>query len=136
VEIPTPLRFRLVALGFALGAAIHLTALLSPAFVGFIGSSSPPWRHALFTAIDGTVAAAMLWRPPILAVALAVMLAQQISTHGRRAWLWWAHDGRLDWYSLGLLAFILYALVAVVADLRARRRDKTAQLESSNAPRN
>jgi hypothetical protein len=70
----------------------------------------------------------------MLSVALAILFAQQMSTHGRRLWRWWTDDGRVDFYSFGLLAFILYALVAVVVDLRARRHDTGAQLESSDAP--
>jgi hypothetical protein len=118
--IVAPLRFRVLAAGFALGAASHLTALLVPSFADAIGSMSPAWRHALFASIDATLALALMIRPPLLLIGLLLLLGQQLSTHGMRAWQWWAVDRQFDWYSLALVVFIASAVIAVFHDLRTR----------------
>jgi hypothetical protein len=108
----TPLRFRLISAGFVLGAAAHLGSLLVPRFGAAIGVVAPAWRNALFTFIDAAFAIAILRRPPLLIFALALFLVQQLTTKGVLVWQW-AMQGRVAWIALGVLAFLIYAVVVV-----------------------
>jgi hypothetical protein len=120
-RLRAPLRFRLAALGFALGATAHFVAFVALAFGREFIPGYPGWRHALFTGIDATLAWGLIRRPLILAVALPLFFAQQLSSHGVEAWRAWAADRRVDWYSLVVLGFILFATVSVVHDCWRRR---------------
>ena len=109
----------MIAIGFGLGAIVHLAALVIPAFGVAVGVVAPAWRNALFTFIDATLGWAMLRRPPILMVALPLFLAQQVSKKGVNAWRL-AGEGQIDWLSLLVLGFLLYAVVAVARDVSLR----------------
>lgn len=66
------------ALLFAMGALFHAATLLDPT----LGDPSPPWRHALFLAINATFAG-LFWRKPRwLMLAYAPLAAQQCYSHG------------------------------------------------------
>ena len=68
----------LLALGFGAGALFHLVSLVRPD----IGSFSPPWRHALFVAVNLLFAWAMLRPPRWLVVPAAILVVQQGYGHG------------------------------------------------------
>jgi hypothetical protein len=120
--MPSPLRFRLLAALIALGAVFHaatfLRAALGPAHV----LNESVWRHLLFVFIDGGIAVALLYRPPLLVPALALFLCQQTSTHGIQLWRQWSAGHTIDWLSLGVLVNIAFALAAVLQERRGRSR--------------
>jgi hypothetical protein len=116
-----PLRFRIIAIGFVIGALAHFGALVIPGFAVAVDAVSPAWRNALFTFIDLGLAWGALKRPPIMAVAMPLMFLQQLTTHGLHAW-WLAREGRIDWLSLVVLAFVGYAVVVVWMDRASRKR--------------
>ncbi len=70
VRLPVPL--------FAAGALFHVATLLDPS----LGEPSPPWRHALFVAINALYATLFALRPRWLAWAYAPLAAQQLLSHG------------------------------------------------------
>jgi hypothetical protein len=79
---------------FITGALFHLYAL-------FAADSSPPWRHALFAAINLGVAWAC-WRQPRWFIwAFAPLLLQQLYSHGTDFARTWPE--RIDWQSLVVL---------------------------------
>lgn len=119
-----PLRFRIIAIGFVIGALAHFGALVIPGFGAAMDLVSPPWRNALMAFIDLGLAWGALQRRPIMAIALPLFFVQQLTTHGRHAW-WLAREGRVDWLSIVVLGFVLYAVIVIWVDL-ARRKSRTA----------
>jgi hypothetical protein len=100
-----------LALGFAAGALFHLASLVRPD----LGSPSPPWRHAIFVAVNLFFGGAMLRPPRWLVVPAAVLVAQQGYGHGADL-LAAARVGRLDVQSaVTLLVLPFVAWVAVRA---------------------
>lgn len=120
-----PLRFRIIAIGFALGAFVHFAAMVIPGFGVAVGVVAPVWRNALFTFIDAVLAWAALKRPPILAVAMPLIFLQQLSTKGVAAWQL-AREGRFPWLHILVLGFILYSVIVVWRD-RAQRKSGTTK---------
>jgi hypothetical protein len=114
----TQLRFRLISIGFAIGAAYHIAAIVLPRFSLSGGSFTPWWRDALFTIIDLALGYAALKRPPILIPAMFLLLLQQLSTHGVRLWHM-AAQGRIDWLSALVLVFLVFSLVTLILDRRS-----------------
>ena len=104
---PPPWIFALLAAGFAVGAVYHLAALADPA----LDPSSPPWRHGLFVAINLLCMAGMLRRPRGFALLFALLTAQQVFSHGARAWAMWRDARRVDQASL----VVLLAMPAILA---------------------
>ena len=95
---------------FVVAALAHLYALFS-------ADPSPPWRHALFVAIN-LVAAWGCWRRPRWFIwPFALLLLQQLYSHGHdlaQAW-----PARIDWRSL---LVVIWLPIVAVALWRGRRR--------------
>lgn len=72
----TPKIFFVFALVFTCTALFHTLG----AFLAL--DSSPPWRHALFACINATCVYGVLIRPRWFVYAFAVLLVQQIYSHG------------------------------------------------------
>ena len=90
---PNDKRSVVMAALFALAGAYHLFGFFFPALV----ASSPPWRHALFVAINAAGASLMLKRPPWMIYPFAVLTAQQLYdqfTYGEKSWLALRHFAR------------------------------------------
>jgi hypothetical protein len=112
---------QVVAAGFAIAALYHAAALAWPE----LAESSPPWRHALFVAINGAMAAGMLLRPRAFTAIFAALVVQQIVSHGSRALSVWRTEGRVDWPSAIVLVAVPIALALLVrAALSTRGRDR------------
>ncbi len=111
------LRIALVA-GFALAAAYHAIALAWPG----IAEPSPAWRHALFAGVNAAFAAGFARPPRWFPVAVALLGAQQIASHGAYALGVWRAEGRLDWASVVVLLAVPLAMAVAVADARTRAR--------------
>jgi len=99
--------FAVIAAFFAVAAAFHAAALVRPE----LAPPSPPWRHALFVAINAALGAGVLLRPRGFAVAFGLVTAQQLYSHGAYALSVWQHEGRVDWAS----ALVLAAMPAIFA---------------------
>jgi hypothetical protein len=108
--------FVVIAAFFAVAAAFHAAALLRPD----LAEPSPPWRHALFVAINAAAAAGVLWRPPGFVIAFALFTAQQLYSHGAYAIDVWRDERRLDWASVIVLVAMPIVLAMLIADARAR----------------
>jgi hypothetical protein len=99
----------IVSASFVVGALFHLYYL-------FAADTSPPWRNALFAAINLGVAWGC-WRQPRWFIwAFGLLLLQQLYSHGSdfaQAW-----PERIDWRSL----LVLVAMPAVAFALWRSRR--------------
>jgi len=67
-----------LAAAFLFGAVMHGRALVQPP----AAPDSPPWRHALFLALNLVCVAGFLRRPWYFLPAFVVLAIQQGSTHG------------------------------------------------------
>ena len=73
--------FALVALAFVITAGIHLARGIAPP----PGDDAAAARHALFVAINLAAAAGVLLRPRWFAAPFALLVLQQLGSHGGRA---------------------------------------------------
>lgn len=91
---------------FGLGALFHLYALFAP-------DSSPPWRHVLFGGINLGVAWGCWRRPRWFIAAFALLLFQQLYSHGTDLAQAWPE--RVDWRSLVVLVWLPLVGLALLA---------------------
>jgi hypothetical protein len=110
------LAFYSLAVAFVAAAAVHGAALIAPG----VDPTSPPWRHALFVAINLGCALGFVARPRWFIAPFALLVVQQLVSHGGQAWRAWCQRGRLDVASLAVLAAMPFALGLLVADRRGR----------------
>ena len=106
--------FAVLAFAFALAALFHLAAVVAPS----IAEPSPPWRHALFAAINAAAAAGMLKRPRAFVFAFAALTAQQLYSHGTYGVDVWRREARIDWASVVVVIAMVTVTMTVIADLR------------------
>jgi len=99
-----------VALVFVVTALFHVVAILSPT----LAPGAPPWRHALFVALNASVAIGLVWRPPGFVVGFALLTLQQLYSHGLDMWEAWHADGRVDWMSLAVVVVMPAVLFALL----------------------
>jgi hypothetical protein len=109
---------RVAAVLFMSAAAYHAFGLVRPDLV----VPSPPWRHALFIAINAGLAAALVKRVRGLLLIILALTLQQLYSHGTYAWQVWATERRLDWASVVVLLGLPALLLAVAADDRSRAK--------------
>jgi hypothetical protein len=122
---PVLLRFRLISVGFAIGAVVHCAELCAR-LLGASPPAYPLWRHALFIGIDTALAVLAPLAPRRLWLPLAALLLQQSFTHGRVAWSTWQHGHRLAWVDALVVLFLGLSTLAAT-DFRWRRRTARAR---------
>lgn len=109
--------FWLFSAGFCVAAIFHLAALIDPT----LGEPAPPWRHVLFAAINVAAAVGMARRPRGFVLAFAVLLAQQLYSHGTALVSTCRSDHRVDWASVVVLVVMPAAFALLVRDARVSR---------------
>jgi hypothetical protein len=110
-----------IAAAFVVAAGVHVVALVrTDAHDG-----SPPWRHALFAAIDLAVAAGVARRPRAFWVAFAALTLQQLHSHGGEALRSWRDAERVDWASIVVVVGMPIVLAMLIRDARARSPKQT-----------
>jgi len=107
--------FRVAAGLFTVAACFHAACLVDPG----LGEPSPPWRHAVFLGINLGAAAGLLFRPRWFFFAFALLLGQQLASHGMDGWRVWTEERRIDWASIAVLAGMPLVAVALT---RERKR--------------
>jgi len=110
-----PWLFRGLALGFLCAAAFHAACIVDAA----LGEPSPPWRHALFIAVNVGVAIGTLWRPGWFLFVFALFAGQQLASHAMDGWRAFSVEQRVDWASL-----VVVLGVPVVFFALARERER------------
>ena len=116
--------FALVACGFLCGAAYHAVGLFGdPARV----EPSPPWRHAVFIAVNLGCALGVAFRPRWFVAAFALLVAQQVASHGMYAWRVLRAEGRIDGASVIVLVTMPAVLFLLARDARRRGSADPAQ---------
>ena len=93
-----------VSASFVAGALFHL-------YYSFAPDPLPPWRHALFVAINLGAAWGCFRQPPWFIWPFTLLLLQQLYSHGRdfaQAW-----PGHIDWQSLVVLVWMPLVAVAL-----------------------
>ena len=123
--------FRVGAAAF-LGAAIyHLAAVLIPPFAAVAYPYGYPlWRHALFIAINVSVAWLFLKQSPWVIWPVALMTLQIYNGHGRYAWMAWSRESRIAWIDLLTVAGASVLLLLLVA---ARNSKSSSRVPSARA---
>jgi hypothetical protein len=88
--------FRVGAAAFLLAAAYHLAAILIPPFGAYAYPATyPVWRHALFIAINVSVAWVLLRQSRWAIWLVGLMTLQIYNGHGRHAWVAWTRESRI-----------------------------------------
>ena len=114
-----PIRFVVLAAGFAGAALYHLAALTIPAFAKTAYAPSYPWwRHIVFIAIDVLVANLVLVRPGWLIWLYLVLTVQVIQGHGTRAWRTLFQQHRVNWIDAFTVLGVLFGLAVLYIDRR------------------
>jgi hypothetical protein len=111
----SPVRLRLIATGFVAGALVHTAWLLATVLHREVLPGYPAWRHALFAAVDFTIACVAVCYPRLLVLPLVAVPGQQLSTHGVQAWHAWADQHELRAYDLAVLGFLIVAVAVSAA---------------------
>lgn len=106
--------FRLCAAGLVAAAVYHAVGFFDPALV----EPAPPWRHALFIAINLGAAAGFLVRPRFFVWLFALLAAQQLWGHGVYGLEVWRTEHRIDWASIIVLVAMPLLLALLVRDAR------------------
>lgn len=116
-----PVRFCVMAAGFAGAALYHLAALEIPAFArSAYAPTYPVWRHLVFIGINVTTAYFMLLRPRWFFWACLVFSVQVMQGHGVRLWRTWFDLQRIQWVDFVTVCFVLLGLVLLYLDRRER----------------
>jgi hypothetical protein len=105
---------RLLALGLLLAAAYHVVAI--------VNGSAAAGRHALFVAIN-LLFAAGFWRPfRGFVVLVALLVVQQLVSHGQTLLRVLEAEQRVDWPSVIVLIAMPLAIAVLVLESRSRRK--------------
>ncbi len=110
--------FVAIAVGLAVAGTFHLAALAAPS----IAEPSPPWRHALFAAINFAFAVGMVKRPRGFAFAFAALTLEQLYSHGTYGVDVWRREARVDWASVVVVVAMPIVVVLLARDARARAK--------------
>ena len=105
--------FRLVSIGFTLGAIEHAVGLVGMAFGWHMYANYPWWRHAAFTCVDGGIAWLAIRRPARVVIPLGAMLIEQIATNGVYAYDALTREHRIEWPVWIVLPLIAMAFAVV-----------------------
>jgi hypothetical protein len=134
--VKTPLRFRLIAAGFLLGATVHGAELVGLTFHHTLRPDYPAWRHALFVVLEVSIAAIAVTQPNALWVAVVAFLGQQLTTHGVDVWQAWFDRRQIDWLSVVTLAFLVLAAAVALKHrfIEKKQGDLAAQARRGEVP--
>jgi len=112
--------YRAGVAAFVAAALYHLAAVLIPPF-GAVAypSTYPLWRHALFIAIDVSMAWLLLKQVRWVVWLVALLTLQIYNGHGRYAWMAWTRESRIQWIDLLTVVGVTILLVLLIA---ARQR--------------
>jgi hypothetical protein len=117
-----------------LGAAIyHLAAVLIPPFAAVAYPYGYPlWRHALFIAINVSVASMFLKRSPWVIWMVALMTLQIYNGHGRYAWMVWSRESRIAWIDVLTVVGATVLLLLLVAARDPKRSSHVPSVRASS----
>jgi hypothetical protein len=107
--------FPLIAVAAALAALWHMAGILGLNH----HTRFPPWRHAIFVAVDLGAAWYLLHRPRWGLPLFILLAVQQSISHGSSLFRHW-RAGQPDWMSLVVLAIIYATLGLLMVDNRYR----------------
>ena len=114
-----PLRFRILAAGFAGAALYHLAARAIPTFArAAYAPTYPLWRHIVFIVINVLAGYFMLLRPRWFFWIFAVFVVQVLQGHGVRLWRTWVDLHRIQWVDLVTVSGVLLGLLLLYRDKR------------------
>ena len=106
---------RVAAILFVVAALFHLFRV----FVPQAGDPSGTLRHAVFAGINLACVYGLWRRPPLFKYPFALLVVQQVWSHGGAAWAAWAERSEVDVVSLVIVVLMPAALVALWLDTSA-----------------
>ncbi len=104
--------FWVLSFCFGCGAVFHTIAAAVPT----VDPEAPAWRHLLFVGINLACIAGFLKRPRLFIPLFAVLLVQQVLSHGGHAIRAWAESRTVDAPSIGVVLVFPTALALLVID--------------------
>ncbi|MFN8286468.1 MAG: hypothetical protein U0V74_06940 [Chitinophagales bacterium] len=108
--------FKVLAVGALCAAIYHAVGIFYPI------NEAPPWRHGLFVVINLLGAWFLLKRPVACLPIFALIMLQQLYSHGTFLINTWNEAHRIDWPSVFVLIF--FPLTAVLLWIDYRNKNK------------
>jgi hypothetical protein len=106
-----------MAVGFAVAALYHGTALAVPSFAkAAYPADYPLWRHVVFIVVDGAGAYLFLKRPVWLIWPYLLLTVQVLQGHGVRLVRTWTQMHQIQWVDVITVAGILLGLGLLLMD--------------------
>ena len=87
-------------------------------------NEASPARHFVFVLITGLMAYLMIKRPRFLPYLFAVLLTQQLYSHGKDVYIAWTQQGQIDWIGLGVVLIMPCIFISILLDAKARKANK------------
>ena len=85
-------------------------------------NEASPARHLVFFFISVLMAYWMLKRPRFLPYLFAILLIQQLYSHGKDIYPIWVQERRITWIDVGVVLVMPCIFISILLDARARNR--------------
>ena len=79
---------------------------------------SPPWRHAIFVAINLICIYGFIKRPKYFFYFLLALLIQQCYSHGTYLWNMWMEQKKIHWLSVIDIVVLIAGFICLYEDKR------------------
>lgn len=88
------------------------------------GSQSPPWRHAVFFAVNCICIYGLLKTPKWFTWFIAILTIQQWYSHGSYAIELWQKQHTIHWISVGVIIFLPVIFILLLLNGRSKNEDQ------------
>ena len=94
------------------------------------GAQSPPWRHAVFFAVNCICIFGLLKRPEWFTWFIAILTIQQWYSHGSYVIELWQKQHTIHWISVGVIIFLPVIFILLLLNGRSKNEDRANQQHS------
>ncbi|HTA84325.1 MAG TPA: hypothetical protein VK783_15380 [Bacteroidia bacterium] len=106
---------KILSFFFLVAAVYHFVGLLSKL------NTEPLWRNGLFVLINLFCFYGLLNRPKYFIYLFAVLVLQQLYSHGQDILKLWSTYKQIDWLSLGVVIYMPVVFLLLVMDNRNKK---------------